>query len=183
VVNDWPGGVDRDNFFGHVPRVEWDDEAALTPPGRLPSLIHFLEASGVFDASPTARCTTDPNAPGRGAFSFLQIPSKNFNFFPQRLPKPSIAFQKLQKISANLNLSMGYERMRRKKLASAPIAAGGPNRPPRRAAARPCARRPGGIHVRRCQRPRLVHFVLASPPRAAWWPDEGEHSTELQFPV
>ena len=62
------------------------------------------------------------------AFSFLQIPSKNFHFFPRRLPKASIAFQKLQKISENRDLSRGYGRTRRKKLAGAPIAAGGPNR-------------------------------------------------------
>src|SRR5208282_4222239 len=44
-----PGGVDLDSFFGPV-RVEWDHEAALTPLGQLPFFIHFLKASGLFDA-------------------------------------------------------------------------------------------------------------------------------------
>jgi hypothetical protein len=47
-------------------------------------------------------------------FHFLHFPSKGFNFLPKRLPKASIPFQKLQKISANLDLSTGYGRMKRK---------------------------------------------------------------------
>ncbi len=43
------GGVDLDSFFGPV-RVEWDHNAALTPFGQLPFFIHFLKASGLFDA-------------------------------------------------------------------------------------------------------------------------------------
>ena len=35
VVNERPDGVDLDSFFGPV-RVEWDQEAALTPLGQLP---------------------------------------------------------------------------------------------------------------------------------------------------
>src|SRR5271157_4854575 len=61
-----PGGVDLDSFFGPV-RVEWDHEAALTPLGQLPFLIHFLRASGLFDAL-VADCPLryrSPNAPER----------------------------------------------------------------------------------------------------------------------
>jgi len=61
-----PGGVDLDSFFGPV-RVEWDHEAALTPLGQLPFFIHFLKASGLFDAL-VADCPLryrSPNAPDR----------------------------------------------------------------------------------------------------------------------
>jgi hypothetical protein len=61
-----PGGVDLDSFFGPV-RVEWDREAALTPHGQLPFFIHFLEASGLFDAL-VADCPLrygSPNTPER----------------------------------------------------------------------------------------------------------------------
>src|SRR5208283_750044 len=61
-----PGGVDLDSFFGPV-RVEWDHEAALTPLGQLPFFIHFLKASGLFDAL-VADCPLryrSPNAPER----------------------------------------------------------------------------------------------------------------------
>ncbi len=64
VANEWPGGVDLDSFFGPV-RVEWDHEAALTPLGQLPFFIHFLKASGLFDAL-VADCPLrygSPNAP------------------------------------------------------------------------------------------------------------------------
>ncbi len=53
---------------------------------------------------------------GRPAFTFLQFPSKGFNFFPEGLPKVSIPFQKLQKISANRDFSMGYGRLEREKI-------------------------------------------------------------------
>ncbi len=58
------GGVDLDSFFGPV-RVEWDHNAALTPLGQLPFFIHFLKASGLFDAL-VADCPLryrSPNAP------------------------------------------------------------------------------------------------------------------------
>jgi hypothetical protein len=59
-----PGGVDVDSFFGPI-RVEWDHEAAMTPLGQLPFFIHFLKASGLFDAliaDCPLRCRS-PNAP------------------------------------------------------------------------------------------------------------------------
>src|SRR5271165_5738701 len=61
-----PGGVDLDSFFGPI-RVEWDEEAAMTPLGQLPFFIHFLKASGLFDAL-VADCPLrylSPNAPRR----------------------------------------------------------------------------------------------------------------------
>ena len=64
VENERPDGVDLDSFFGPV-RVEWDHEAALTPLGQLPFFIHFLKASGLFDAL-VADCPLrygSPNAP------------------------------------------------------------------------------------------------------------------------
>src|SRR5271166_4731593 len=64
VANERLGGVDLDSFFGPV-RVEWDHEAALTPLGQLPFFIHFLKASGLFDAL-VADCPLrygSPNAP------------------------------------------------------------------------------------------------------------------------
>ena len=64
VEGEPPGGVDLDSFFGPV-RVEWDHEAALTPLGQLPFFIHFLKASGLFDAF-VADCPlryVSPNAP------------------------------------------------------------------------------------------------------------------------
>jgi Transposase DDE domain group 1 len=66
VASEPPGGVDIDSFFGPV-RVEWDHEAALTPLGQLPFFIHFLKASGLFDAL-VADCPLryrSPNAPDR----------------------------------------------------------------------------------------------------------------------
>ena len=64
VTRNPASGVDVDSFFGPV-RVEWDHEAALTPPGKLPFFIHFPEASGLFDAL-VADCPLryrSPNAP------------------------------------------------------------------------------------------------------------------------
>ena len=64
VARKRPGGVDVDSFFGPV-RVEWDHEAALTPHGQLRFFIHFLKASGLFDAL-VADCPLrylSPNAP------------------------------------------------------------------------------------------------------------------------
>src|SRR5574337_1912882 len=61
-----PSGVDLDSFFGLV-RVEWDHAAALTPLGQLPFFIHFLKASGLFDAL-VADCPlryVSPNAPAK----------------------------------------------------------------------------------------------------------------------
>ncbi len=66
VVARKPPGVDLDSFFGPV-RVEWDHEAALTPLGQLPFFIHYLKASGLFDAL-VADCPLryrSPNAPDR----------------------------------------------------------------------------------------------------------------------
>ncbi len=60
----------------------------------------------------------------RPHFPFLPFPSKGFNFFPKSLPKISIHFQKLQKISAIRDLSMGYGRAW-PETSSAPPAAGG----------------------------------------------------------
>jgi hypothetical protein len=59
-----PAGVDLDSFFGPI-RVEWDQEAAMTPLGQLPFFIDFLKASGLFDAL-VADCPlryVSPNAP------------------------------------------------------------------------------------------------------------------------
>ena len=64
VASEPPGGVDIDSFFGPV-RVEWDHEAAMTPLGQLPFFIHFLKATGLFDAL-VADCPLrygSPNAP------------------------------------------------------------------------------------------------------------------------
>ncbi len=64
MANERLGGVDLDSFFGPV-RVECDHEAALTPLGQLPFFIHFLKASGLFDAL-VADCPLrygSPNAP------------------------------------------------------------------------------------------------------------------------
>ncbi len=47
-------------------------------------------------------------------FPFLPFLSKGCNFLPKRLPKISIAFKKLQKISAIRDLSMGYGRAKGK---------------------------------------------------------------------
>ena len=66
VTRNPASGVDVDSFFGPV-RVEWDHEAALTPLGQLPFFIHFLKASGLFDAL-VADCPLryrSPNAPER----------------------------------------------------------------------------------------------------------------------
>jgi hypothetical protein len=66
VATEVTGSVDLDSFFGPV-RVEWDHEAALTPLGQLPFFIHFLKASGLFDAL-VADCPLryrSPNAPNR----------------------------------------------------------------------------------------------------------------------
>ncbi|MBV8285422.1 MAG: transposase [Hyphomicrobiales bacterium] len=66
VATEATGSVDLDSFFGPV-RVEWDHEAALTPLGQLPFFIHFLKASGLFDAL-VADCPLryrSPNAPDR----------------------------------------------------------------------------------------------------------------------
>jgi hypothetical protein len=64
VVGEAPAGVDLDSFFGPI-RVEWDQEAALTPLGQLPFFIDFLKTSGLFDAF-VADCPlryASPNAP------------------------------------------------------------------------------------------------------------------------
>ncbi len=50
-------------------------------------------------------------------FLFLPFSSKSFNFFPRALQRLSNRFQKLQKISADLDFSMGYGRKEPKKLA------------------------------------------------------------------
>ena len=85
-------------------------------------------------------------------FRFLQTASKSFNFFPRRLPKASIPFQKLQKISANRDLSRGYGRMQGgKNFRTHPIAGDGPK-------GRDLARTPPRPP------PRLVH--PSSPPGA-----------------
>ncbi len=47
-------------------------------------------------------------------FRFLPFLSKGCNFLPKRLPKISIAFKTLQKISADRDLSMGYGRVKGK---------------------------------------------------------------------
>ena len=78
VASEPPGGVDIDSFFGPV-RVEWDHEAAMTPLGQLPFFIHFLKATGLFDAF-VVDCPLrygSPNAPkkrdilGTAMFSML----------------------------------------------------------------------------------------------------------------
>ena len=78
VGSEPPGGVDIDSFFGPV-RVEWDHEAAMTPLGQLPFFIHFLKATGLFDAF-VVDCPLrygSPNAPkkrdilGTAMFSML----------------------------------------------------------------------------------------------------------------
>ncbi len=56
--------VSLDTFAGPG-HVEWDTEAALTPPGQLPFFIDFLKGGGLFDAF-VADCPlhyTNPNAP------------------------------------------------------------------------------------------------------------------------
>src|SRR5208337_2097707 len=66
VVAERLEGVDLDCFFGPV-RVEWDQEATMTPLGQLPFFIHFLKTAGLFDAF-VADCPLrylSPNAPGR----------------------------------------------------------------------------------------------------------------------
>ena len=57
-------------------------------------------------------------------FPFLPFPSKDFNLFPNSLPNISLHFQKLQKISANLDLSMGYGRLRPEKTSGSQAAGG-----------------------------------------------------------
>ena len=59
-------GVDLDCFFGPV-RVEWDQEATMTPLGQLPFFIHFLETAGLFDAlvADWPLRNVSPNAPGK----------------------------------------------------------------------------------------------------------------------
>jgi len=64
VGSEPPAGVDLVGFFGPV-HVEWDQEAATTPLGRLPFFVDFLEKSGPFDAfvaDRPLRCAS-PNAP------------------------------------------------------------------------------------------------------------------------
>jgi hypothetical protein len=59
-------GADLDSFFGPI-RVEWDQEAAMTPLGQLPFFVDFLKTSGLFDAF-VADCPlryVSPNAPGK----------------------------------------------------------------------------------------------------------------------
>jgi len=61
-----PPGVDIDSFCGSV-HIEWDHDAAMTPLGQLPFFIHFLKASGLFDAL-IADCPpryVSPNAPSK----------------------------------------------------------------------------------------------------------------------
>ena len=102
-------------------------------------------------------------------FSFLPKPSKGFNLFPRGLPKASIPFQKLQKISANLDLSMGYRRT-------------WPKRTSRRAA-RPAPAWAARLNVGRPPR-RLSSSMpssLAGPARGELF-DENQHSIECQVP-
>ena len=59
-----PSGVEVDSFGGPV-RVEWDHAAPMTPHGQLAFFIHYLKASGLFDAF-VADCPlryVSPNAP------------------------------------------------------------------------------------------------------------------------
>jgi hypothetical protein len=66
VGRERPPGVEVDSFCGSV-QVEWDHEAAMTPLGQLPFFIHFLKASGLFDAL-IADCPlryVSPNAPNK----------------------------------------------------------------------------------------------------------------------
>jgi hypothetical protein len=44
-----PAGVEVDGSGGTV-RIEWDQDAAMTPLGQLPFFIDFLKTSGLFDA-------------------------------------------------------------------------------------------------------------------------------------
>ncbi len=64
VESEIPSGVEVDSFQGTV-RVEWDQEAAMTPLGQLPFFIDFLKTAGLFDAF-VADCPLryeSPNAP------------------------------------------------------------------------------------------------------------------------
>src|SRR5208337_2157465 len=87
VANERLGGVDLDSFFGPV-RVEWDHEAALTPLGQLPFFIHFLKASGLFDAL-VADCLLrygSPNAPKKrdvvGTAMLAMLPGRSADSLP-----------------------------------------------------------------------------------------------------
>ena len=67
VVDGGPrAGVDVDSWAGTV-RVEWDQEAAMTPLGQLPFFVDFLKTSGLFDAfvSDCPLRYQSPNAPAR----------------------------------------------------------------------------------------------------------------------
>jgi len=61
-----PAGVEVDSWAGTV-RVEWDQEAAMTPLGQLPFFVDFLKTSGLFDAlvSDCPLRYQSPNAPER----------------------------------------------------------------------------------------------------------------------
>ncbi len=82
---------------GQSPRIRPPETASRPCPGARPN-----GASGSAEAGAWPR-----------AFNFLPFPSKGFTFLPRRLPKASIPFQKLQKFSANRDLSMGYGRRKR----------------------------------------------------------------------
>jgi hypothetical protein len=66
VEGDAPAGAEVDSWAGSV-RVEWDQDAAMTPLGQLPFFVDFLKTSGLFDAF-VPDCPLryqSPNAPKR----------------------------------------------------------------------------------------------------------------------